>query len=925
MRASDSITNGDQAKLDLDFQTLRKILQTSPAGIVILNKKGRITYTNQYAEKILGFPQETILGRTYDDPEWEIKTFSGEPFPSEQLPFQIVKKTLKPVHNVTHRISGLEGEEIFLSIDAMPIFNNKGDFDGCICHVRDETEKQNRIQKLEKSKNQLRERVKELQALYKISTILADKEKEVAEILQEIANIIPLSFQYPENTIVEIIYKQESYLSSPLTGGKTSIHSACKVNGIKLKINVYYTELQNFLDEEQEMIDEITMKLGNFLQDKIHESQLRRREKELSIRNKLARKMLTVQDKEVYKEILDFLLKIFHCDTGYIGYINTQEDLVCPSMKGMVMRECAIPNKDIIFPKNHWGGLWGESLKQKKILWKNRNLRFPQGHIKLENSLCAPIVHQNKLIGQISLANKAKGFSKKDCLNIRAITEYLAPILHARIQRDLEVYERKKAEQKYRLIAENSYDIIFIINKEMKIEYYNGKPLKRILGYAKEDLYDKEILEYIHPKDQKKAMKTIKRALKTGKGVIEGRFRSKTGDYKWLEAKGNKFIDYTGEKKFIVNVRDITNRKMMDLKMRRSEKKYKFLFRNSPNVIMLLDRDTEILDINPAISKYININRENLIGKKLTDIPLKSPDKFSIYIKSIKNLLTEGELESFEVPITLKNNKIRWVKIKGVLIKLYGKTLIQVILQDITHSKQIRENLRRINRIKTEILRRKSHDLKTPLIAIKGFTDLILENHMSKLDEKLITYFQEIRNGSARLEKNIKAILEGSKIQNASERTQKAKGNLNKTIIRSVNELIPYAETKDIKIRTNLHDNLIISFVEEGIYEVMNNLISNAIKFTPLHGTIFIESIRKENEIIISVTDTGIGLTEEEQSHIFQKHVKIKSTKELNPNGTGLGLYISKKIIKSHNGRIWVESEGKNKGATFYFALPKME
>jgi len=140
-----------------------------------------------------------------------------------------------------------------------------------------------------------------------------------------------------------------------------------------------------------------------------------------------------------------------------------------------------------------------------------------------------------------------------------------------------------------------------------------------------------------------------------------------------------------------------------------------------------------------------------------------------------------------------------------------------------------------------------------------------------------------------------------------------------------VRELRGLAKLRNHTINLTLPDKLITSFEPEQMHQVISNLINNAIKYTPPEGTIEIESEVEDKMIIISIKDSGIGLTEEEKERLFTQFGKIErygQGLDIISDGSGLGLYISKKIVELHGGKIWVESEGRNKGSTFYFTLP---
>jgi len=140
-----------------------------------------------------------------------------------------------------------------------------------------------------------------------------------------------------------------------------------------------------------------------------------------------------------------------------------------------------------------------------------------------------------------------------------------------------------------------------------------------------------------------------------------------------------------------------------------------------------------------------------------------------------------------------------------------------------------------------------------------------------------------------------------------------------------MNELEGLLVLRNHTINLEIADNLFCSFEKERIYNVITNILSNAIKYTPLSGKIELKSEITNGFIIISIKDNGIGFSKEEGSLLFKQFGKIErygQGYDVISEGSGLGLYISKKIIELHGGEIWIESEGRDKGSTFYFSLP---
>ncbi len=254
-----------------------------------------------------------------------------------------------------------------------------------------------------------------------------------------------------------------------------------------------------------------------------------------------------------------------------------------------------------------------------------------------------------------------------------------------------------------------------------------------------------------------------------------------------------------------------------------------------------------------------------------------------------------------------------------------GRPAIMLSVIDITTKKEVEEELKEINKLKSEFLSRTSHELKTPLVSIKGYVDFLLNVQYEELDLQTISILQEIKQGCSRLESLIKDILETSKLESDRVELKKSMEDLSFLIRFCLKDLQGLIDIREHEIFLEIQDQMIIMFEKERIYEVIINLLSNAINYTPSKGSIKVKSNKQEGYYIISIEDNGIGVNEEEKSKLFKKFGKIERYGrglDVISEGSGLGLYISKMIVELHGGKIWVESEGRNKGSTFYFSLP---
>ena len=239
-----------------------------------------------------------------------------------------------------------------------------------------------------------------------------------------------------------------------------------------------------------------------------------------------------------------------------------------------------------------------------------------------------------------------------------------------------------------------------------------------------------------------------------------------------------------------------------------------------------------------------------------------------------------------------------------------------------------KKRLVKLNQLKSELLRRTSHELKTPLVSIKGFTELLLKVHRDKLDALVISTLNEFEQGCLRLESLITDILKTAELESGATQLNKIEEDLAFLLRVCVNEIKGFSKLRNHIINLEIHDTIITYFEKEQIHQVISNLLNNAIKYTPPSGIIQIKSEIRDEFIVISIKYNGIGFTKDEKTRIFKQFGKIErygQGLDIIAEGSGFGLFISKKIIELHSGKIWVESEVRNKGSTFYFSLPMIK
>jgi len=254
-----------------------------------------------------------------------------------------------------------------------------------------------------------------------------------------------------------------------------------------------------------------------------------------------------------------------------------------------------------------------------------------------------------------------------------------------------------------------------------------------------------------------------------------------------------------------------------------------------------------------------------------------------------------------------------------ILFLVFGYLLIKSTYQEI---KRI-EELERISQAKTEFISITSHQLRTPLSAIKGYLSMVLEGSFGEVSEKAKKALEKVYQSNERLIRVVNTFLDVSKIEMGKEELNLEKTSLEDLISEVIFESEPKAKDKNLYLK---FEKPKISFPKilvdrQRIREALTNIIDNAIRYTQKGGiNIKLESANKRVRIIIA--DTGEGLTKEEISKIFEKFSRGTAGTKFWVEGVGLGLYLARKFVELHGGKIWAESEGKGKGSTFYIELP---
>lgn len=401
----------------------------------------------------------------------------------------------------------------------------------------------------------------------------------------------------------------------------------------------------------------------------------------------------------------------------------------------------------------------------------------------------------------------------------------------------------------------------------------------------------------------------------------------------------------------------LDKKKLVDIMMDGLEKSLSFslcysLVFNNPNDITLI-----INSLHPISSRLEDAIKLRAILSYKTLFAIDPEDSEIKIVKNIKHQYEEYDLNVFSfdslfAPINIKDKFFGIIEVFRVsdfgqedttcfqtLVKQASLPLESAILYEEIKDTNIK--LEKLERMKSEFISIVSHELRTPLTAIKNSLDIVLSGKSGEVTENAEKFLNMAKRNVTRLSAIINDLLDLSKVEAGKMEFRFEKANINTTVDFVKNTFENLAKEKNIDFSADLSQDLDMVYIDsQRIEQVLTNLVSNAVKFTPENGKISIltSKINKQelvkiealNEftttfskeyVKIEVKDSGIGIAKEDISKVFDKFGQIESSLSRKIGGTGLGLPIAKQLIESHKGFIWLDSE-PNIGTSFYLAIP---
>lgn len=335
------------------------------------------------------------------------------------------------------------------------------------------------------------------------------------------------------------------------------------------------------------------------------------------------------------------------------------------------------------------------------------------------------------------------------------------------------------------------------------------------------------------------------------------------------------------------------------------------------DAVIAIDNTQRIILFNEAASKMVGVEPGAITGHlyqmilRFQDETTKTPapDFINMALKGEKAVGSRMMLQTMNgqlLPVLHTTSPIfdNKKEITGVV----------VILKDITQEREL-------EKLKDEFVSLASHELRTPMTAIKGLISMILEGDYGKINESLKDPLSDVFKSSERLIQLVNDMLDVSRIEAGRTKISISPVSVADLVAETVGMLKLIADQKNIKLEVKESVIHKVSADPDKLKQILINLINNAIKFTD-HGNVIVSFRSWGKFAYISVTDSGVGITKEDQVKLFSKFSQISNSQSGRPPGTGLGLYISREFARKMGGEMWIERSEIGKGSTFTFALP---
>jgi PAS domain S-box-containing protein len=511
-----------------------------------------------------------------------------------------------------------------------------------------------------------------------------------------------------------------------------------------------------------------------------------------------------------------------------------------------------------------------------------------------------------------------------------------------------DITERKKmesalreSEKRFRQVVANAKEWIWEVDAN-GLYTYVGPMVEKILGYKPEEVLGKKhIHDFFHPDDAEGLKASVSGIFNRRDVFSEFQTRNvhKDGRVIWLMRSGVPIFD---DHQQLIGYRgadvDITDRMRVHEILDRKQKNLEAIFDAAPAGMLLLDERMAVTRANEAVRQMSGKEYREIIGcdpcralncahvqaNGSAEHPGTACETCSLH-QIVQTVFDSGKpVRGVEVRPTLGTNREgppSWFLVSVEPLSIDSGRHVLVAFDDITDRKRAEEEVRETMELKSQFIGTVSHELRTPMTSIREAVSIVLDGVAGKINQDQKHFLEIAQRNIDRLSRLIDEVLDFQRLNAGKMRFEMQQNHIEKTVDEAFTTMQPYAQKKNLNLSMELAPSLPAAVYDnDRMIQVLTNLISNAVKFTPEGGSVRVSVQQHQEHLAIRVSDTGFGIPKESLGKLFGEFYRVhRPGKEI--KGTGLGLAIVQKIVVAHNGRIEVESE-VDKGTTFTVFLP---
>jgi PAS domain S-box-containing protein len=443
-------------------------------------------------------------------------------------------------------------------------------------------------------------------------------------------------------------------------------------------------------------------------------------------------------------------------------------------------------------------------------------------------------------------------------------------------------------------------------------------------GFSARDLYPSEE-EY-----ERIGKRLYDQVRKTGAGQEETRWVRKDGEVIDCLLRASQLAG-DDPTKIIVAAMDITEYKRAVEALRESETRFREMAELLPEVVFEIDLEGKLLFINQRACQNLGYSKHELLESGKSCFDIIAPEEWEVLRDNMQRRI-HGEMGEHEYTAVRKDGSRFPIAIYSSPVIKEGKPIgVRGIVVDLTNRKQVeelrvaKEAAERANKAKSEFLATMSHEFRTPLNTIIGFSEALADGLYGEVNEKQHRRISDINESSEHLLNLINDLLDLSRMD--ADRVELQKGSVD--ILRLIEQSLMLAQgeiqRKRQQVERRFADGLSDLDVQADpgrFVQIMTNLLSNASKFTPIEGRLTVDVRPKADKVVVRIIDTGMGIAPENRERVFDRFQQLDSGYNREHPGSGLGLFVAKKLVELHGGRIWIEDGEGGTGSAFVFTLP---